>query len=310
MQALQPHHSAPSPQPRLAIGVMLPRGRFLWSHAAIAVGVAIVLILILATATMLFGEHWLKRLDFFLTSASLILAALLTPLLVSQRLYAQDYPVHTQHKRWQALWIVGTTLALQVVVALFETVVTGAKEASDTVSQSLGLGDNIYRDVLLIISVTIGAPLGEELLFRGLIYRGLRDGLGGAGRKFSLKTSALIGAVVSSLLFTMAHLGDGQIKQWPALFIIGMALVLVYECTGSILAAVLVHSLNNAWAIFSFFMLPDIQPSAPWLYAFVAITPLLAGTLCYVLVRHLPRSPEPPVLPPQPPPLPKSTGSV
>ncbi len=75
-------------------------------------------------------------------------------------------------------------------------------------------------------------PFAEELLFRGLFYAWLRERRG--------VTTAV---VVSSLLFSLLH---GILWLAPALFVVGMILALVYEKSGSLWVAVLVHGLFNS----------------------------------------------------------------
>ncbi|WP_416191698.1 lysostaphin resistance A-like protein [Neisseria sp. CCUG12390] len=90
--------------------------------------------------------------------------------------------------------------------------------------------------------VLVGAPLGEELLFRGLLFRLL-----GAWRSRGRQVAALL---ASSVLFGLAH---ARIDD-PALLVyvlMGMAFGLVYLHTRDLRYAVAVHFLNNAWALYA-----------------------------------------------------------
>ncbi len=82
------------------------------------------------------------------------------------------------------------------------------------------------------VTAVLVAPLAEELLFRGLIYRLARRAWG-----------VWPAAVVSSLVFGLIH---GE--PWFLFGLIGLGLVLayLYETTGSLLAPVLAHALHNA----------------------------------------------------------------
>ncbi len=75
-------------------------------------------------------------------------------------------------------------------------------------------------------------PLAEELLFRGLFYGWLRERWG-----------VPAAVVVSALLFSVLH---GIAWLAPALFVVGVILALVYEKSGSLWVAVLVHGLFNS----------------------------------------------------------------
>jgi ABC-2 type transport system permease protein len=90
------------------------------------------------------------------------------------------------------------------------------------------------KGVWLVVLAVVGAPLAEEFLFRGLLYRGLR-------REYSAGW-AVCG---SALLFTLMHPPGGA----PAVFGMGVVAALVLEKTGRVWASVLVHMIYNGLAV-------------------------------------------------------------
>jgi membrane protease YdiL (CAAX protease family) len=74
-------------------------------------------------------------------------------------------------------------------------------------------------------------PFVEELLFRGLFYRWLRERWGVAAA-----------VAVSALSFSALH---GIPQLIPALALFGAVLALVYEKSGSLWPAIVVHALFN-----------------------------------------------------------------
>lgn len=90
--------------------------------------------------------------------------------------------------------------------------------------------------LLSLVSFVGTAPLAEELVFRGIVYRALR-------RSLNVPLSVLIQAA----FFAACHLDTGLD---PALIVIpylwGIAAAMLFERTGSLAAAVLLHSLGNA----------------------------------------------------------------
>lgn len=78
------------------------------------------------------------------------------------------------------------------------------------------------------------APVLEEIIFRGFIYPGLRG-------TFSPRWAALISAVA----FTGAHLPTPSLAV-AAVFVLGLALALLYERTRSLFPCIIVHALHNA----------------------------------------------------------------
>jgi len=85
---------------------------------------------------------------------------------------------------------------------------------------------------LALIFVLVGAPLFEEMLFRGFLFHALRRALG-------VWPSALLSAAI----FTAIH---GNLYATLPLFVLGVALALLYERNGSLLAPMAAHATFNA----------------------------------------------------------------
>jgi membrane protease YdiL (CAAX protease family) len=100
------------------------------------------------------------------------------------------------------------------------------------VSEMAGVNDIAY----LGIAIVIIAPFIEELLFRGYIYRQIRDG--------SSKWTAIL---VTGFLFSLAHF---NIITFIPIFILGIFMGFLRERTGSIFPSTLFHSANNLVALF------------------------------------------------------------
>ena len=84
---------------------------------------------------------------------------------------------------------------------------------------------------LIIIGPAILIPIVEELLFRGALYKSLK-----------ISQSPLAAAIISSILFGLAHL---EPDTMPQLITIGFILAYVYEKSGSIIVPCLLHATNN-----------------------------------------------------------------
>jgi membrane protease YdiL (CAAX protease family) len=84
------------------------------------------------------------------------------------------------------------------------------------------IGTHAWQVVLLVISLVVLAPLGEELLFRGLLLRGLT-------RRLRFGPAAMI----ASLVFASAHADSYAL--WPravSLWLTGLVLAWVYRRRG------------------------------------------------------------------------------
>lgn len=74
-------------------------------------------------------------------------------------------------------------------------------------------------------------PLQEEIIFRGALYRGLRERFGGWGA-----------ALAGSALFAAMHFHTAALVP---LFVLSLLLTAVYEWSGSLWSCVLLHALFN-----------------------------------------------------------------
>jgi membrane protease YdiL (CAAX protease family) len=125
----------------------------------------------------------------------------------------------------------------------------------------------------LVVCVSILPAITEELLFRGVIMRGL----GQYGRTFAI--------VVSALLFCMAH---GSMDQFVLQFLAGILLgFIVYE-TKSMLAGMIVHFTNNFMSVVYAFLCSYIyafKGESVYVYYEAAITAFstIIGVVCLVV---------------------------
>lgn len=94
---------------------------------------------------------------------------------------------------------------------------------------------------LQILAIGIVIPIAEELVFRGMIYRRVRD-------ICDFKRAAMISAFV----FGVSH---GNVVQGLYAFVIGMSLAWVYEEYHSILAPILLHVTVNLCSIWMTFLM-------------------------------------------------------
>jgi membrane protease YdiL (CAAX protease family) len=93
-------------------------------------------------------------------------------------------------------------------------------------------GFNWLSAIGMLLLGGVAAPFGEELIFRGVLYKLLRERWG-----------LWPGVLVSSLIFALVH---GDIAVGVSAFVLGIILALVFEYSRSLWASVLVHVINNS----------------------------------------------------------------
>ncbi len=101
----------------------------------------------------------------------------------------------------------------------------------------LGVDQNAALLILGIVAVCVGAPLVEELLFRGFFYRALRNRL-----------SVAVAAATTGIVFAVVHIFSSPIEAILPLAVLGALFCLLYEATGSLYPCIALHAINNAIA--------------------------------------------------------------
>jgi membrane protease YdiL (CAAX protease family) len=105
----------------------------------------------------------------------------------------------------------------------------------------------VWLEVLFLASIV--APIVEETMFRGVLYRHLRAVSGGWHPVWSV----LFSAVVVSFLFAVIH--PQGILAVPVLMALALAFTLMREWRGTLLPSMIAHSINNAVATLLLFLM-------------------------------------------------------
>lgn len=128
--------------------------------------------------------------------------------------------------------------------------------------------DTPLRVAAAVTAVTIFAPLAEELVFRGLVFR-LTARVWGF----------LPAAIVSALIFGLVH-----IEPWYLFGLVGLGLLLayVYEHTRSLTACIVLHAVHNGISLALMFQQGGMVDSEsadtpiPWPFLVASTTALVA----------------------------------
>lgn len=139
-------------------------------------------------------------------------------------------------RRYDAVFLI-VGVALQIVVGLaywpFHF-----KNMNKPVDHLFGSAHGVTFALLAVMTV-VGAPVVEEWLFRGVIFRALDAGMTSRwGRN-----GTVLAVVASALIFAAAH---AEWLQLPGLFLLGVVLALIVVRTRRLLPAVLTHVGFNA----------------------------------------------------------------
>jgi membrane protease YdiL (CAAX protease family) len=109
---------------------------------------------------------------------------------------------------------------------------------SHPIVEMVAKGDWLIKlQVLFLASVV--APIVEEIMFRGVLYRHLRDGTGQLGFALSL----FLSGTVTSFIFAVIHPQDPL--AFPALMALAYGFTLAREWRGTLIPGMVMHGLHN-----------------------------------------------------------------
>lgn len=218
-------------------------GNWRWWFGIVATTVSMLSMMLLN------AKHHVVLVLIFITT--LLLSLLIKP----RRINRQDYGLVLPKPLKTIIW---TLLAVAVFAGLvywFEHSSVEAREASKQVMESLNFGENYARDLLLILTVCVFAPLNEELIYRGVVFRGVWNSLlkqqrfNFGSNRTKKWLSFAIATGISSFMFMGIHGGGGQDTQIYMILLLGIIACSLYALTGSILAPIMFHGLNNTLAL-------------------------------------------------------------
>ncbi|RPJ31579.1 MAG: CPBP family intramembrane metalloprotease, partial [Verrucomicrobiaceae bacterium] len=129
-----------------------------------------------------------------------------------------------------------TVLGVFSLLLLADLLLRAAIGGGDSADPGGGLSAGeagIWGLVFAVVSACLLAPLSEELLYRGVLFRSLWNRLG-----------VLPAAILSSAVFAVLHFYDGYGLLSVGIF--GFSCALLYTATGSLGACIALHFLYNS----------------------------------------------------------------
>ncbi len=137
---------------------------------------------------------------------------------------------------------------------------------------------------LQILCVGILSPIAEELVYRGLIYRRIRE-----------SSTFLASAIYGTLIFAILH---GYLPQMIYAFALGFVFCYIYEKYGSIRAPIAAHMTANILSILiTYFSLDTWMMEAPVRIAVVTILCAAVASTMYLFIQRIEEKPPLPANP-------------
>ncbi|MEM4634119.1 MAG: CPBP family intramembrane glutamic endopeptidase [Candidatus Anstonellaceae archaeon] len=100
--------------------------------------------------------------------------------------------------------------------------------------------------LLSLISAITLSPIGEEMLFRGYVFRKAQQLI---SKKKASKASFLFAALVSSFLFSLMHISYGSVTQLVSTFFLGIFLCALSQVSESLIPPIIAHASFNLLSV-------------------------------------------------------------
>lgn len=174
-------------------------------------------------------------------------------------------------KPQRVIGIVGSGIALQIALSMALTVILPLMpkifESYSAVMDALG-----SESVWMILCVCILAPIGEELIFRGLTLRIMRKAI-----------PLWAAVIVQALLFGIYHM---NLVQGVYAFLLGLLFGYIAYRYGSVVPGILLHMVVNSSSYLIGYILPDSLEGQTLIMILIGIVAFLVTMgFSYLTVR-------------------------
>jgi membrane protease YdiL (CAAX protease family) len=174
-----------------------------------------------------------------------LLLGSLVPLIRRRHLGRRDLGLRGTRLGTGAVLAVAALVVYLVLTVLWTLAVIHPANSTQTFSRQLSISSHpgTLAVILDCFALAVSAPVCEEIFFRGLLFRSLRN-------RLPLWAAALI----AGSLFGLAHVGGYPLDTIPIKMLFGVLMCLLYERTGSLAPCIAVHSFvdgSSADALFA-----------------------------------------------------------
>lgn len=140
----------------------------------------------------------------------------------------------------------------------------------ETVSNNIEYGDGTFSFIISVFCIGIMPALIEEFAFRGVILGSLRKHVGDG--------SAVL---ISAAMFSLLH---GNLVQIPFSFGMGIILAFATIYTSSIIPAMVIHFINNTFAVVLTFMIKSMSPTTSLVVSALYYAVMLLVGVCGLIL--------------------------
>lgn len=183
-------------------------------------------------ASLVFGVGVHVHVGVAVLITDMVLLVSLVPIALRRGVSAADLGLR-ETAAVPSVGLVAGAFAAYVLVAAAWAVLMGIHDAGNTFAAVRH--QSSLNVTLAVLAAAASAPIVEEVFFRGLLYRSLRN-------RMAIAPAALVAGV----LFGLVHIGGYPLVTLPVKAVFGVIACLLYERTGSLLPGIALHSMIDA----------------------------------------------------------------
>ena len=201
-------------------------------------------------------------------AVALILVIVVEYLIFRKDQVIQSRLLYRKPVYFAVLFVLGAACShgLNLLVSLFN--INGIFDSYESVETEIFAQGVIF----VIIRALILVPIAEELVFRGLVFRRMKN-----------YTNFWLAAIVSSVLFGLYHMNLGQ---GIYAFLFGILLCLVYRKFDNIIAPMILHFSANLLSVILTYTNAAYPSTAVYIIVMI-VTLLVSAALYFLVVRKV-----------------------
>ncbi len=143
-----------------------------------------------------------------------------------------------------------TFALMYITMMILNPLMTWLTQSSDSQNQQLIIDSMRQDPMYVILSAVIMAPIVEEIVFRGVLFRKIRN-----------MNRYVLAIIISSITFGLMHVLQSilemNVMDLPFIvvyIVLGLFFVKIYEETGKLSNAIWLHLLNNVVGVLAIFL--------------------------------------------------------
>jgi len=215
-------------------------GAAAWKPWKVAIAFVAAIALALAGRAIVSGEGAIPLLGIAIASMLLSVAPVGLALLLANMdatPTARDFGLCRPRFARAVALMFAVFIGLTAVFVLWSAALGLDEDAGTPLADRLGT-EGTLNVVILVMVLTVLGPLGEEFLFRGYIFRALRNWRG-----------LWPAAITTGVLFAATHIGWLPLASAVPVTLFGIGMCLLYHWTGSLYPCIAVHAIGNSIAL-------------------------------------------------------------